>query len=294
MLTVPLVRIELEMPDETVTLTEKLFLNVHIKKRALAIQNRATIDIGGMTQKMREYLLSNFTAFNKRLRETGRLEAKYINVTIRLGYLVDGKETLSVVFKGQVVTCEPVSGPPDMVVRLNCYTRQIDKTKFITSGAPDEVTFAEYVKWAAEQMGFGSNYICDTSINNEIIHNPGRTAFVAAALLADIQSLYRDSVAAYVDDDFLYVKDKDKILNPNEIVELNEFTQPPTWNEWGVDFQVMFNPNVKLAQGARLTSIINPSLNGTTFVVMEVQYDAASRADNFTVTVAASPAGSYQ
>lgn len=290
-LDIPLVRVDLDMPSGHVILNETLMLNVNIKKQTLAIQNRATVEVGGLTQKLREHLLSNFTAFNKRLRETGRIEANYINVVISLGYRRGDKETLSVVFRGQVVLTEIVSGPPNMIIRITCYTRQIDRTRFLTTQAPNPATFKEYVTWAAGQMGFGSNFICETSINDRIIYNPGRTAFVAAALLLDIQNLYRDEVAAYVDDDFLIVKDKDMILERDGIVNLNEFITPPTWTEWGANFTVLYNENIKLAQGVTLNSIINPSLNGTTFVVMELNYNAASRADNFYVTAEVSPAG---
>ncbi|WLW40848.1 hypothetical protein GNAINCEL_00066 [Serratia phage KKP 3709] len=110
-------------------------------------------------------------------------------------------------------------------------------------------------------MGFGDNFICDTSINDTIIVNAGRTAFTNAALLWDIQNLYRDSVAAYIDDDFLIVKDKNKILNQGQITNLTEFINgPPEWTEWGVEFTVLFDPNVKLADWRQLEIDNQPKL----------------------------------
>ncbi|QEG09509.1 putative structural protein [Erwinia phage vB_EamM_TropicalSun] len=286
-----LVRVTFDMPNGPLVLNEELMLNINIKKAALNIQNRATIDVGGLTQKDREYLLSNFTAFNKRLVDTGQVEAAYINVKIEAGYEDNGKQSLSVIFKGQVVSTEPVSGPPNMITRITCYTRQIDKTKFVTTPAPAKSTFKEYVTWAAQQMGFGNNFICDTSINDTIIVNAGRTAFTNAALLWDIQNLYRDSVAAYVDDDFLIVKDKNKILSAGQLTTLTEFMNgPPTWTEWGVEFTVLFDPNIKLASGVNLKSIINPSLNDTNFVIMSLTYEIESRGDKFYAKAEASPA----
>ncbi|WLW40847.1 hypothetical protein GNAINCEL_00065 [Serratia phage KKP 3709] len=105
------------MPNGPLVLNEELMLNINVKKVALNIQNRATIDVGGLTQKDREYLLSNFTAFNKRLVDTGQIDAAYINMKIEVGYEENDKESLSVIFKGQVVTTEPVSGPPNMITR---------------------------------------------------------------------------------------------------------------------------------------------------------------------------------
>lgn len=285
----------LSLPDRTVTLEQDLNLKIKINKAALAIQNRATIDIIGLTGSLREQLLSQFTAWNQRQVESGQAEQKWVGVEVKAGWSTPSKhdvgsnvEQPSTVFKGQVVICELTSTPPNIGVRLTCFTRQIDRTKFVTAPAPDGTTFKAYVTWAAEQMGFGTNFICDTSNNEAIISNPARSIFVASALLIDIQNMYRPDVAAFVDDDLLIVKDRNKILNPSESVQLDEFIGVPTWTEWGVTFTVLFNQGIRLAQGATLTSLMNPSLNGT-YVVMEIEYDLTSRDGPFYVKASASP-----
>lgn len=263
-------------------------IRCRIKKAALSIQNKATIDIGGLTDTLREYLLSNFTAFNKRLREQGQIDANYVNVTVKAGYQEGNQSTLTLVYKGQVVLGELASPPPNLVVRLTCYTQQIDRTKFITKQAPSPVTFEDFVRYAADQMGIASVTV-DTSINQQIIINPGRTAFVVAALLPEIQNYQRNTIAAYIDDDQLIVKDKDKILNPDSIKVISEFVGVPMWNEWGADFTTMYSGDIKLAQGVQFQSVLNPSLNDTTFVVMMLEYDLASREDTFSVSGSVSP-----
>lgn len=287
--------VTLELPDQTVVLTQDINIRVKIQKAALAIQNRATVEIIGLTGSLREQLLSQFTAFNQRQVAAGQAEQKWINIEIKAGWQTQSKyetganiEQPSTVFKGQVVTCELTSVPPNIGVSLTCFTRQIDRTRFVTSPAPDGTTFAAYVAWAADQMGFGTNFICDTSNNNTIISNPARSIFVASALLIDIQNMYRPDVAAFVDDDFLIVKDRNKILNPSQSAMLSEFIGVPTWTEWGVSFTCLFDQAVRLAQGATLTSSMNPSLNGT-YVVMEIEYDLTSRDGPFYVKGSASP-----
>lgn len=284
-----LLRVKFELPNGgTYTADEFLMLRVRAKKVALSIQNKATIEIGGLTDSIREFLLSNFTAFNKRLREQGQIDAYYVNVIIEAGYDDDGQQSLNLVYKGQVVLAELASPPPNIVVRLTCYTQQIDRTKFITERAPSPITFENFCKYAAQQMGLAS-VVVDTSINQQVLINPGRTAYVAAALLPEIQNYSRNTIAAFIDDDRLIVKDKDKILNPDAIKFISEFIGSPTWNEWGVNFTVMYDPDLRLAQGVMLNSILNPSLNDTTFVILSLEFDLASRDDNFVINVDVAP-----
>lgn len=286
-----LLRVELSFPDgQKQTLTEDLMLRCRINKAALDIQNKASIEIGGLTAELREFLLSNFTAFNKRLREQGTIDAYYVDVVIKAGYSEAGNEQLFLVYKGQVVLAELADSPPNMVVRLQCYTQQIDRTKWITTPAPSPVRFEDFCKYAAQQMGLGNNVTVDTSINDQILINPGRTAYVTAALLPEIQNYSRNTIAAYIDDGQLIVKDKNKILDPNAIKTITEFVGVPTWNEWGANFTTMYAGDIRLAQGVKFQSVLNPSLNDTTFVVMALEYDLQSRDDIFVVSGDVAPA----
>ncbi len=279
------------MPDgQEEVLTEEIMLRIRVKKAALAIQNKATIEAGTLTANLREYLLSNFTAFNKRLREQGAIEAKYVNVKIEAGWRENNKENLYLVFKGQVVLAELASPPPNVVVRITCYTQQIDRTKFRTAPAPSPTTFEAFCRYASEQMGLSTQPIIETSINQMELINPGRTAYVVAALLPEIQNYSRNTIAAYIDDDQLIVKDKNRVLDPQSIKYIAEFLSPPTWNEWGADFSCMYSPEIRLAQGVQFGSVLNPSLNDTTFVVLQLEYDLASRDDIFRLTGSVAPA----
>ena len=285
-----IVRITLDMQSgNQFILTDGLDIKVRISKASLHIQNQAIIDITGLTTNMRESLLSQFTAWNRRVsRQTPNLPWEWVNVRVEAGYNDNGQENTSVIFVGQVVMCEPTSPPPTIGVRLHCFTRQIDKTRFITERAPNQLTYYDYVQWAAGQMGFGTRFICDTSYNDQIITNPARSIHTVGALLIDIQNKYRSPVAAYVDDDVLIVRDRGRILEPNNIVDITEFIGIPSWTEWGVEFVTMFNPSIKLAQGVFLTSKMNPSLNNG-YVVMELEYDLASRDRPFYIKVGANP-----
>lgn len=276
-----ILRVTLAMDSGDVVLDQGLQLRIRINKKALAIQNRATIDITGLSTQLRETLLSKFTAWNRRLLNMANVAESMIGVKIEAGYTVNGLEQSSVVFTGQVVQCDPVSGPPNIAVRITCFSRQIDKTNFISGNAPSSTTFYQYVQWAGTQMGFSpSNIICDTSYNDVTVGNVARSMFAQQSLLIDIQDMYKPNVAAFIDDDQLIVKDRNKIINLNEITNVNSFVGIPFWNEWGVEFTTLFVTAIKLATGVNLTSIMNPSLNGQ-YIVMELDYSLTSRDRDF-------------
>lgn len=281
-------KVTFQLPSGPVVLTQGLRMQVRISKAALAAQNKAVIEVFGMDTKMREGLLSQFTAWNKRKAEQGDITPQWIPVSIEAGYKDAQGDYSSLVFKGEVALVEPSSPPPNISVRITAYTNQINKTKFVTAPAPAELTLEEYVAWAAGQMGLGTNYICDTSYNKSVITNPSRSTHIAAALVIDIQNAYRQDIAAYVDDGVLIVKDAANLINANLIANINEFVGTPSWNEWGVEFLTMFDPGVKVGQAVNLTSVMNPSINGN-YVVTELDYDLTSRDKAFYVRGSGSP-----
>jgi len=282
------IRVTFTLPSGDVVLTEGLRLNIRISKAALAIQNKAVIEVFGMDTKMREGLLSQFTAWNKRKAEQGDITPQWIPVTIVAGYKQDGNDYSSLVFKGEVALVELSSPPPNIGVRITAYTNQINRTKFVTSPAPEQATLEEYVAWAAGQMGLGTNYECKTSYNKSIIVNPSRSTHIAAALVIDIQNAYRQDIAAYVDDGRLIVKDVANLINVDLITEVKTFVGIPSWTEWGVEFMTMFDPSIRVGQAVNLTSAMNPSINGS-YVITELDYDITSRDKAFYVRGSGSP-----
>lgn len=271
-----------------VFLNERMNLRIRIEKMALAVQNKATIDITGLSQALREQLLTNFTAWRYRLATSGRESIDYIPVTIEAGHYTATSANTTVIFKGSVALAELQEGPPDVTVSVTAYTKQLDKTKFVSSPAPSSATFESYVAWAANEMGFGKNFVCDTSFNNEIVKNAARSRYTVASLIWDIQDYRKPTVAAFIDDDRLIVKDQNKILDPDSISKVTLFVGIPTWTEWGVEFKTLFDPTLRLAQGCELASEMNPTVNGR-YVITSIVYDLTSRDQAFYCNVRASP-----
>ena len=284
-----ILRVTIQLPQGPVVLNDSLNLHVRISKAALAIQNRAYIDVFNLSASLRAQLLSQFTLWHKRKVDNNQEKQDWVSVKVEAGYFIDGQEQSSVVFTGEVAFCEPISPPPNISVRLTCFTRQIDKTSFITSQSPTRTTFYEFVKWAADEMGFGNNFECQTSFNDKVVENPAQGIYTRSALLIRIQDMYMPAVAAFVDDQKLIVKDINKVINPSEVVTVKNFVGIPQWTEWGASFITLFDQSLKLAGGVRMESLMNPSLNDSTYVTTDMDYDLSSRDQPFYVAVRCSP-----
>lgn len=281
-------RVTLEMPGGDVVLNEELDLRIRIKKAALALQNRASIVVFGMSRTLREQLLSQFTAWNKRVVEEGLVNQKWIKVHVDAGYTdAQGKTLTATAFRGEVAIVELISTPPDIGVNITCYTRQIDKTTFITDQPPSQTTLSELIKWSARQLELGDPVIetqyADTPLDNPFIGFQTRAGIVWA-----LQDTRKSDIVAFIDDDLLVVKDRQRVINPSEIVKITEFVGVPSWDEYGVQFTTLFDTSIRLAHAADLTSLMNPSINGQ-YVLTVIEYDLTSRDTAFYVNAYGSP-----
>jgi hypothetical protein len=292
--------VTLEMPQGSVVLDATLDIKVKVSQVALAIQNKCEIVVSNLSSSLRTSLLSSFTAWNKRIIDTPQAggmptQQSYINITVDAGYATPGQPSNVVrVFSGQVVLCDPVGALPDMAVKITAYSQQVNKLNYLTTTPGATTTFANYVAWAAQQMGV--NVSCETSYNNRVITNPAGSIQTADALLVDIQNLYHPDVAAFIDSrtNTLVVRDVNKIVSTANVVTVDEFIgPPPSWTAWGVRFQCLFNPAILMTSAVQLQSILNPSLGSAQdpkqYVVYSIMYDLTSRDPSFDMTVDASP-----
>jgi hypothetical protein len=286
------------LPDgETITLNDNpnlqgLRLRVNIHKACLAIRNRASIEITNLSTTLREKLVSLFTAWNNRqIQQEGILTPYYIHVVVEAGYqsIVESPPVVTV-FMGDVTVVNLTGSPPNVAIRIMAYTQQVDVTKDPSSTFPTDGTLYDFVKWAASEMGFGNNFTCETSYNDQPVWNAAQTITTVSAILPSIQTQWTYDIAAFVDDNKLIVKDRYSIIDKSAIQTLTEFIGIPSWTEWGMECVTLFDPTVKLAQGVILKSVMNPSLTPT-YVVMELEYNLSSRDTEFYGKIGGSPAG---
>lgn len=284
-----LLRVQIQLADRTITLDENLNLRVRIRKAALAIQSKATIDVGGLSQSLRQGLLTQFTAFRKRLKEqSGVNKDDYLDVVIQAGYEeASGNKTLTPIFHGQITLVDPDSPPPDISVRITAFTNQVDRTTYVSTQPPSPISFKAFCTWCAGQMNVTPNV--STSIDNKTLYNPAARTYIVAGLLPWIQAYDRQNIAAWIDDDTLYVRDIGDVVTENQVVSYGTFVGSPMWTEWGIDFRIMFDARIKLASGCKVNSILNPTMSTSDLVVMQLEYDLSSRDDPFCVNVTTAP-----
>lgn len=283
--------VTLSMSQGDVVLDQTLDLKVRIKKAALAQQQVCEIVVTNLAVSLRQSLLTQFTMWNKRNIENGQANAtqkSFVPVTVQAGYSIPGQQSSVItIFTGQVALAGPVGELPNMAVKITAYSQQISKVQYITQTPPGQMTFKAYATWVAQQMGV--NLVCQTSYDNNLITNPGASVHTVGDLLVDLQSYYRPNVAAYVDNNTLVVKDVNAVITNANTVTIDEFINMPLWDEWGVEFDVLFNAQLQLSCAAYLVSTMNPSLNGTGYVIYALDYDLSSRDTQFNIKANGAP-----
>jgi hypothetical protein len=283
-------KVTLSMPSGDVVLDQTLDLHVRVRKQALAVQQECYIDVINLSQNFRESLLSQFTAWNKRNIENGTtlVNSNYVNVKVEAGYSNAGQQSITTIFLGQIVLATPFNAPPNQGVRIKCFSQQLSNATFVSGVAPVSASFKEYVIWAGAQMGV-DRIECETSYDGVTITNPFASTHVVGTLLIDIQDAYKPNVAAFIDNNTLYVRDANKLITSANTVTVKEFIGMPLWNEWGAEFTAMFDPAVRFPGAAILESVMNPGLNTGSFVFTSIEYDLTSRDVPFYVRASGSP-----
>lgn len=264
-----------------VVLDETIQMIVRIHKDALMVQASCTIECYNLTTNLREQLLSQFTAFNKRQIEqspnlAGSADFPYVNVSVLAGYTeADGQSKAAVVFEGQVVLATPGAYPPNLSARITCASQQVYKLEWNSGSQNPDQTFKEYVEWVGQKLGV-SEVVCETSINDSKTWNQSAQAVTVSTLLISIQDAYKPNISAFIDNNRLIVRDTDKVISSANQIEIDEFIGTPMWTDWGAQFQILLNPLLTLTSLATLKSRMNPSLNND-YVIVSLDYELASR-----------------
>lgn len=257
-------------------------LHVTVKKDMLAISNVATIEIMNMNDQDRAALVGEFTARRARKNLT-----PFIPVEIRIGRASDtGSELPNRIFVGCICTTN-MTNPPNINVQIQCATNQNDRAQLSAVNYPKTGTFENLVNWSAGQLGLTPIYDVDGGPRTVRVQPK---IYNVAALPVMLQAMYRKDIAVYIDDDKLIVKSIFKALN-GPVIDVNVNTGligVPAMTEWGVRFMTLADVAVKIGGAVKLTSIMNPALNGT-YVVTSVEYTLESRGNSWYANWHASP-----
>ncbi len=273
-----------------IVLDDSLDIDVKIHKDVMAYQNKAIIEVSGLTTLLRESLLSRFTAYQlSRLSQGYNSQQIFWRVVIEAGYqsnAVGQNQQLSTVFIGELSLIEPTSPPPTIGVKITCYTNQVDKTQWVTTNSlPGSATFEEVIQWAGSQLQLANptNNITvniDTDFANTIVTNAGMSFRELGAVPATLMQYFWPKVFAYIDDDTLYVRDRTKVDSSPPIV-LSSFIGTPMWTDTGVKVQTLFNESLRLMSNVTVQSLMNPILSNSGFTVGTLDLHLTSRKKPF-------------
>jgi hypothetical protein len=300
------------VPD-LITIDQNQYLNIQIQKTIDSIQNSASIEIINMNSSLRTALLSNFTAFNRRLISSQTADPEsaaaamtnFVKVIIEAGYSVpqstlapygyytpQAHSTDSILFEGEITQVEPSSLMPNQGVHITAFTHQVDRTLFVSSAPPNPATFPQLVEWAAGEMGMV--YSCDTKFDNDpAIENAFASIPAVGSLPAAIAYLHHGDIAAYIDDNLFIVRDIDRAIIDDKTLAVSTFIDMPLWTEWGCKFTTLLDPNLQLMHEVHLNSEVNPSLNSTDWIISTLDYSLSSRDLPFYVTANCHPPSEY-
>ncbi len=274
-------KVTFTLAEAEVVFDETTEMNVSVTKDCLSMRPTATIELFNLTTAKRAQLFTQFTEWNLRMIQTGLGDPppdNFLNsVKIEAGYVGKNGESVGVIYIGEIVTANLTSSPPSIGMQINCAARQIDRSK--NSSAPDpKMTFKQYVKWAAKEMGI-SNTDCETTHDNETVQGMFDSVHDVASLIWEIQAAYRPLVVAYIDNNVLTVRESNKPLrSETAIITVDEFIGVPSMTSYGVVFQSLFDQKIHLGGLVRLNSKMNPSIsNDTKWLVFKLEYTLSTR-----------------
>ncbi|GAB3484445.1 baseplate hub protein [Azotobacter salinestris] len=235
-------------------------------KYASPTKNEATITLTGLSQKTRDYLLTETSPFNA-------------NRTPKRVYLEVGRQSGGMfrLYVGDITSAEP-SSPPDIDLILRSKTQASAANTVVAKSAPATTRLSDLVRTVAADLGLAPVFEAqDIQIAN-YQH--------AGSNLAQVQALQDvGGVSAYVDDGELIVKDANRPLS-NRIRILNKdsgMVGLPKATEKGLSVTFLLDPETKIGGALRVQSALNPALDGD-YLIKQLKFDVASHDDPFFYT----------
>lgn len=228
-------------------------------KGATDTQNTADVTITNLSKDVRNYILTETSPFNK-----NRTPKKLI---IEAGRVSTGTARL---FVGNITKSSPTQ-PPDIGLNMTAQTGAFKKGDVVArSGAARENLSAIAGRVAGDLEANLTFEATDKQIANYSF---------SGATLRQVNALAEaGGVDAYLDDETLVVKDRDKPLR-NRVKIIDNTTGMigiPEATERGVSVRILFDLQTDLGGQIDLTSELNPALDGS-YTIYKIDFDLASR-----------------
>lgn len=186
-------------------------------------------------------------------------------------------------YKGDVFR-STATPQPNLGVFLRCVTGFFNKNKIVQQPSLELTNLSQIALIVANDNGYGLSFeIQDVKIKSY--------SFTGSAMqsLINFQSLSQSDV--YVDNDTMFVKESGKAAKSRILYEANSKNGnllESTGTESGAKIKILFNPSVNIGSRIRLTSTLNPQLDGD-YLLFKVSFHITSRANPFELEVEGNP-----
>lgn len=235
-------------------------------KFANPLQNECQVTISGLSEKVRDYILTETSPYNAN-RTTKRLIVECGRVSTGLFRL----------YVGDIISSD-ASSPPDVDITIKAKTQnaQSGNVIAITTGALAKLSGIS--QRVADEIGLGLDFqAMDKNVSNFTFSG------AASKLVAQLQET--GDVRAFVDDESLIVKDYAKALSGRVKILSQEtgMVGIPKATDKGIDVTFLIDSESLLGGALRLQSKFNKSLNGD-YVIDQLKFDVASHEDPFFYT----------
>lgn len=256
------IRIGIEV-NERLQWYEGLRIRANGTKYANSLQNECTVNIDGLNADTRNMLLTETSPYAK--------AKKPHRLILEAGRVSTGGFRIYV---GDIVSAE-IASPPEVTLTLKAKTNNGNARDIVSSSAGAMSKMSELAKNIAQDCGVKLDFqATDKNIANW---------YFCGSALKQVERLQdAANVKAFIDDDTLYVKDRDKALN-GRLRILNQKTGMvgiPKANEKGVDVTYLIDSGSTLGGMLRLESQFNPALNGD-YIIEQLKFYIASHDDPF-------------
>jgi hypothetical protein len=228
-------------------------------KYANSIQNECEIKIVNLDKPTRDYILTETSPFN-----ANRTPKKFMLEAGRKSYGV------SKIFAGNI-SSSSISQPPDIEVVLKCLTGNYLKGDIVSRSQPATTKLSGISRQVSNDLGMTLNFQAQDK-------NIGNYSFSGGSLKQVNKLGEAGGVDAYIDDDILVVKDKNKPLK-NKIKILSAKTGMigiPEITEEGIKVKYLLDNITQLGSAIRINSQIYPAINGD-YVIYKLGFEIASR-----------------
>jgi len=223
-------------------------------------QGQAEVTLINLNRDERERLMTECSPFNSNPDQK--------SVIIECGNESTGT---SVLYQGDIFRVS-VTGKPDIGLILKCLTGNYRKESVVATSFDKSASFIDIAKKAAKDAALNFSF-------EGVTKNIGNFVFSGSAFdqIKSINDLTDDDV--YIDNNELVIKERDKARTGSSVKILNKTSGMvgiPESTENGVKVTMLYDPQVNVGSRIRLTSEINPVLNGD-YLVYKLDFDISSR-----------------